>query len=114
MNGYTISAQVVEFYYPSFVIDIRLYILMIYPIMVLMVIVKSLRYLTPFSFVANIMLAVACGITFSYIFVDMKPLSELKEIGTWSEIPLYLGIVIFALEGIGMVSLSARVTFTRR
>jgi len=55
--------------------------------------------------VANILIATGMGITFYYIFNDLPTISDVPNFSSWSQLPLFFGTAIFALEGIGVVSI---------
>lgn len=76
------------------------------PILIFMNWLRNLKYLAPFSMLANMLIAVGLGITFYYIFRDLPSISEsgLPQFSSWAQLPLFFGTAIFALEGIGVVS----------
>lgn len=77
--------------------------------MILLNYVRNLKFLAPFSMIANIFMAIGLGIVFYYIFRD--PLPPLHRpnfssgFSSWGQLPLYFGTAIYAFEGIGMVKL---------
>lgn len=66
--------------------------------------IRNLKFLAPFSMVANILTGCAMCITFYYIFQDLPSVNTRPIIADWSKLPLFFGTAIFALEGIGVVS----------
>lgn len=54
--------------------------------------------------VANGFMGVGLGITVYYLSTYLKPMGELKQVGSPLDIPPFLCIVIFAMEAIGVVS----------
>ena len=95
--------QVADFYMePDW--DIRIYMSILLPFLIILSLVKNLKYLAPFSMLANGLIATGLGITFYYVFSDLPPIETARKISSWSEMPLFFGIAIFALEGIGVVS----------
>lgn len=56
--------------------------------------------------IANVLTAAAMAITFYYIF-DGKwaPAEQHTPMADWTSLPLFFGTAIFALEGIGVVSI---------
>ncbi|XP_067003584.2 proton-coupled amino acid transporter-like protein pathetic [Anabrus simplex] len=84
---------------------IQYYMAILAPLLVLLNLVRNLKYLAPFSMLANGLIATGLGITFYYIFRDLPSItnSGLPNFSSWSQLPLFFGTVIFALEGIGVV-----------
>lgn len=82
----------------------RLYMLMLLLPLILMNLIRNLKWLAPFSMIANILMAVGIGITFYYIFSDVPPITNQKYFSSFQQLPLFFGTAIFALEGIGVVS----------
>ncbi|XP_038213692.1 proton-coupled amino acid transporter-like protein pathetic [Zerene cesonia] len=65
--------------------------------------VRYLKFLVPFSVIANICLVMTIGVTCYYTFVDLPDVSNAKlsaDVGEW---PLFLSTAIFAMEGINVV-----------
>lgn len=83
--------------------DVRLYILMVLPLVLLMGQVRSLKFLVPFSAIANIFIIVVFGITVFYIFSEPLEYSDKPFFNSFSTLPLFFSTVIFAMEGIGAV-----------
>lgn len=94
--------QVVDFYSHDH-IDIRLYMLMLLPALILINLVRNLKWLAPFSMIANILIATGMGITFYYIFTDLPAIDDRPHFAPLTELPMFFGTAIFALEGIGVV-----------
>lgn len=65
--------------------------------------VKSLKYLTPASFLATILTVIGLGITFFYLLQGLPKTSSVKAFSSWEQLPLYFGTAVYAFEGIGMV-----------
>uniref|UniRef100_A0A336MRI7 CSON000253 protein n=1 Tax=Culicoides sonorensis TaxID=179676 RepID=A0A336MRI7_CULSO len=84
--------------------DVRIYIVVIIIPVLLIGQVRTLKFLVPFSMIANIFIVIVFAITLYYMFneplnFDDKPLMA-ESIGT---LPLFFSTVIFAMEGIGAV-----------
>lgn len=94
--------QVVEFYC-EIDLNIRWYIAMLLLPLILINLIRSLKFLAPFSMIANIFVATGMGITMYYILSDLPALSERKAVAEVQHWPMFFGTVIFALEGIGVV-----------
>lgn len=66
--------------------------------------VRDLKYLAPFSAIANAVTIVSFGIICYYIFKDTPTLDGKVPAGKLANFPLFFGTVLFALEAIGVVS----------
>lgn len=94
--------QIVDYYY-ELDLDIRFYMLALLLPLILINLIRKLKYLAPFSMVANVLIAAGMGITMYYIFQDLPATSERPAIVDVQHWPMFFGTVIFALEGIGVV-----------
>nr|XP_012146268.1 PREDICTED: proton-coupled amino acid transporter 4 isoform X3 [Megachile rotundata]XP_012146269.1 PREDICTED: proton-coupled amino acid transporter 4 isoform X3 [Megachile rotundata] len=90
-------------YYTDTDRDVRLYMAALLPLLVAFSLVRNLKYLAPFSMIANILIATGMGITFYYIFTDLPTIKDVPNFSSWPQLPLFFGTAIFALEGIGVV-----------
>lgn len=68
--------------------------------------VPNLKKLAPVSMVANLFMGVSLGITFYYLVWDLPPISEVPKVSSISNFPVFFSLTIFAMEAIGVVSLS--------
>ena len=84
-------------------IPVRVYMLTLIPAVVLLGQIRHLKILVPFSVIANFSLSVGFAITLYYIFTGLKPIEEIDMFHSMS-IPKFFATVIFAIEGIGVVS----------
>lgn len=93
------------YYYPDVDIDKRLYMVMIMVPIMLSCQLRELKYLVPFSFTANLFMVVSFAITLYFIFsqVGEVDIDALNWSTTWTTFPKFFSIVIFAMEGIGVV-----------
>lgn len=94
--------QIVDHYY-ELDLDLRIYMALLLLPLILMNMIRKLKYLAPFSMVANALIAVGMGITMYFIFTDLPAVSERPAIADVQHWPMFFGTVIFALEGIGVV-----------
>ncbi|XP_049860590.1 proton-coupled amino acid transporter-like protein pathetic isoform X1 [Schistocerca gregaria] len=84
--------------------DVRLYMAMAMPLLMAIGLVRQLRWLVPFSMMANGFIVVSFGITLAYIFTDLPPTDHDRSmLASPAQIPLFFSTVIFAMEGIGVV-----------
>lgn len=94
--------QVVDVYVAE-EMDLRIYMAILLPFLIIFSLVRNLKYLAPFSMLANVLIATGMGITFYYIFVDLPSISDKPNFVGVTQLPLFFGTAIFALEGIGVV-----------
>ncbi|CAB3241177.1 unnamed protein product [Arctia plantaginis] len=71
--------------------------------LVLMCQIRNLKWLVPFSAIANICLVVCFAITLYYIFSDLPHPQEREIAAKVTQWPIFISTVIFAMEGIGVV-----------
>lgn len=65
--------------------------------------IKSLKYLTPASLFASIVMSTGLIITFFYMLQGLPPVSSVHAFSSWGQLPLYFGTAVYAFEGIGVV-----------
>ena len=83
--------------------DVRIYIAFTVIPCLLIGQIRNLKWLVPFSALANILIVVTFGIVLYYLFDGPLEFSDKPLIAKASQIPLYFATVIFAMEGIGVV-----------
>nr|CAD7202516.1 unnamed protein product [Timema douglasi] len=102
-NSLTESYMAVVDFYTDDHWDLRIYMVLMMPVLIAINMVRNLKYLAPLSMIANLLIATGLAITFYYIFSDMPALETRPNFSTWHQLPLFFGTAIFALEGIGVV-----------
>lgn len=65
--------------------------------------VTNLKYLVPFSTVANICMVSGIGFVVYYSTQDLPSIKEREYFASWEQLPLFFGTAIFAFEGICLV-----------
>ncbi|XP_021183907.2 proton-coupled amino acid transporter-like protein pathetic [Helicoverpa armigera] len=65
--------------------------------------IRHLKWLAPFSLIANVLLFATFAICLYYIFREPLTFSDKQIVGDMSRLPAFLSTVIFAMEGIGVV-----------
>jgi solute carrier family 36 (proton-coupled amino acid transporter) len=65
--------------------------------------IRELKYLVPFSALANLFIVITFGITLYYMFNVPLDFTEKPMFASWGTLPLFFSTVIFAMEGIGVV-----------
>lgn len=83
--------------------DIRIALMVTLVPVILFSWVPNLKYLAPFSMMANLFMLVGLGITMYYLTTDLPPISERYLHNSIVGIPPAVAIVIFAMEAIGVV-----------
>lgn len=66
--------------------------------------VRNLKYLAPFSSLANFITVVSFAILCYYMFREPITLEHKRPVGPLAEFPFFFGTVLFSLEAIGVVS----------
>ncbi|XP_018054087.1 PREDICTED: proton-coupled amino acid transporter-like protein pathetic [Atta colombica] len=86
-------------------LDIELFIYSLIPALVLLGQVRDLKYMVPFSALANIFMITGFSITLYYIFSNsnLHSFSNNKLFASVEQLPRFFATVIFAIEGIGVV-----------
>ena len=83
--------------------DVRIYIaLTVIPCLIIGQI-RELKWLVPFSAMANLFIVVTFAITLYYMFNEPLDYSDKENIAKVGQLPLFFATVIFAMEGIGVV-----------
>ncbi|XP_065091968.1 proton-coupled amino acid transporter-like protein CG1139 [Ochlerotatus camptorhynchus] len=83
--------------------DTRIYILLTTCVVAVITQVRELKYLVPFSLLANTSIIVVFIITLFYIFKEPVYLSNCNLWPELSNIPSFFGTAVYAIEGIGIV-----------
>ncbi|XP_045784408.1 proton-coupled amino acid transporter-like protein CG1139 isoform X1 [Maniola jurtina] len=65
--------------------------------------IRNLKYLTPFSTLANVLMALGVGAVLYEATQDLPPVESRVYLASWSQLPLYFGTAVYAFEGIGLV-----------
>lgn len=94
--------QVCDFFDYQFELDTLILLTMI-PILFTSLIL-DLKYLVPFSAVADVCMMVGISITFYYSFQNLPSIEERDYLP--KNLPLYFGTVVYAFEGISLVCIT--------
>ncbi|XP_028171355.1 proton-coupled amino acid transporter-like protein CG1139 [Ostrinia furnacalis] len=86
------------------VFSIRIHIAFQLGPQLLLNLIKNLKLLTPLSTISNVVTILGLILVFFYLIEDDVVLSkEMLEIKRWEDIPVFIGITLFALEAVGVV-----------
>ncbi|XP_008952679.1 proton-coupled amino acid transporter 3 isoform X2 [Pan paniscus] len=85
------------------ILDIRFYMLIILPFLILLVFIQNLKVLSIFSTLANITTLGSMALIFEYIMQGIPYPSNLPLMANWKTFLLFFGTAIFTFEGVGMV-----------
>lgn len=72
------------------------------PIM-LTALIRNLKFLAPFSTLANALMIIGILIVLYYATQDLPNVEERQYMAKLSQLPLFFGTTIYAFEGIGLV-----------
>ncbi|CAH1124156.1 unnamed protein product [Ceutorhynchus assimilis] len=93
--------EVVKHYYVD--VPVYWYLIILLVPLVLLNWVKSLKYLTPTSLFASIIMSSGLIITFFYMLQGLPAVTTMSAFASWGQLPLYFGTAVYAFEGIGVV-----------
>ncbi|XP_011686499.1 PREDICTED: proton-coupled amino acid transporter 4 [Wasmannia auropunctata] len=99
------SLQQIAEYNSGRPINMQLFIFSLIPALVLLGQVRDLKYMVPFSMLANTFMMTGFAITLYYIFSnsDLQSFKNDKLFASVEQLPRFFATVIFAIEGIGVV-----------
>jgi len=93
--------QVFDHYFGK--VDYHVYMAVILGPQLLLCGIRNLKYLSPFSMLANLLQFIALGCIFYYLLQDLPYTWERKAFASWQQLPLYFGTAIYTFEGIGVI-----------
>ncbi|GBP80151.1 Proton-coupled amino acid transporter-like protein CG1139 [Eumeta japonica] len=97
------QTYVLDEYFPQYRLSVEIYCALTLLPLVIICQIRNLKYLVPFSTLANIMLVVTFAITLYYLFNDPPNPGKREMVASVTQWPLFISTVIFAMEGIGVV-----------
>ncbi|KAF7265891.1 hypothetical protein GWI33_020637 [Rhynchophorus ferrugineus] len=89
--------------YTSKELSLYIYMLVIFVPFVLIICIKNLKLLAPFSILANIITLITFGVVCYYIFQNLDSFSDRPAVGSIVDYPLYFGTTLFSLQAVGVV-----------
>lgn len=66
-----------------------------------------MKYIAPFSAVANMLILIGVILVLYFAALDMPPIESRSLIAEYDKIPLFFCTVLFSMEGIGVVSVNS-------
>ncbi|XP_026326637.1 proton-coupled amino acid transporter-like protein pathetic [Hyposmocoma kahamanoa] len=95
--------EVLDEYVPDYKLSVETYCALTLVPLVLICQIRNLKWLVPFSAIANVLLVICFTITMYYIFTGLPNPKEREMVASVTQWPLFISTVIFAMEGIGVV-----------
>ncbi|XP_026328033.1 proton-coupled amino acid transporter-like protein pathetic, partial [Hyposmocoma kahamanoa] len=89
--------------FPELKLSVQAYCALTLVPLVLICQIRNLKYLVPFSALANLLILCVFGITMYFIFTDLPPVKDREMVTSVTQWPLFFSTVIFAMGGIGVV-----------
>ncbi|KAH8260450.1 hypothetical protein KR038_000351 [Drosophila bunnanda] len=84
-------------------VDVRLYMALLLPPLILTFITRQFNHIVTFSFISNLMIAIGFLITLSYMIQDLPEFSELLPSQSLKRLPLVFGTILFSIESVGVM-----------
>ncbi|CAK1588097.1 unnamed protein product [Parnassius mnemosyne] len=84
-------------------IDLSIHMIIVVVPVLLSCMVRNLKYLTPFSTIANLLMAIGVSVVVYEAAQDLPPVETRVYMASWQSLPLYFGTAVYAFEGIGLV-----------
>jgi proton-coupled amino acid transporter len=94
--------QVIE-HYSSIECKVQVYAVFVMLLLAPYLCIRNLKVLSVFSGVANAFMVLGLGVVLYSCFIDLPPVQSRPAFSSWSTLPLYFGIAVYAFEGIGVV-----------
>ncbi|XP_046688257.1 proton-coupled amino acid transporter-like protein pathetic [Homalodisca vitripennis] len=87
----------------GYLVDVHVLMAIILIPMVSTTMVRNLKFLVPFSVLANILTGAGVILTMYISMHDLPPVTSRNAVGSISTIPLFFGTIIYCFEGVGLV-----------
>lgn len=92
--------QLLDYYWIE--LDIKIHIAILLLPLVLLVCVRDLKYLAPFSVVANLIIFLAFGFILYYLCENITSPADRNAFGLLSEYPLFFGTALLSLTSLAV------------
>lgn len=89
-------------------LDIRVFIILVAFLVVPLGIGRTLKFLVPVSVFGILFIVFGLGVTCYYALSDIPPITDRKYIAPIVDMPVFLATIVFAMEGIGTVSVESK------
>ncbi|KAJ9585742.1 hypothetical protein L9F63_002437, partial [Diploptera punctata] len=96
-----ISDNVMDFY--GVELDVKVHMIFLVLPLMMSCWIRDLKFLVPFSLIANVLMTVGIGITMYFLVQDLPSPSTRNYFSSISSLPLFFGTAIYCFEGIGLV-----------
>ncbi|KAL1117019.1 hypothetical protein AAG570_004347 [Ranatra chinensis] len=87
----------------NLILDVRVWMVIVFVPIVMSCMVRSLKYLAPISLGSNLCVCTALLLTLYISFQDLPDASSRPLFAHWTNLPLFFGTTIYAFEGISLV-----------
>ncbi|XP_023937477.1 proton-coupled amino acid transporter-like protein CG1139 [Bicyclus anynana] len=84
-------------------IGLSVHMIFVFVPVLLICMIRNLKYLTPFSTLANVLMAIGVGAVLYEATQDLPSVESRVYLASWYQLPLYFGTAVYAFEGIGLV-----------
>lgn len=86
-------------------INVRAYYMISLIPCIIMMMIRDLRQMTPIIFTANMVIILGLAFIYYFVFQNFPSINSVPMFKSVLDVPNFLGICLFALEGIGVVSI---------
>lgn len=93
--------QIVDYYLVE--LDVKIHMIILLIPLILLICIRNLKLLAPFSTFANVITFVGLGLILYYVFDGIAAPAERDAFGSARNFPLFFGTTLFALEAVGVV-----------
>lgn len=85
--------EIVAYYWMK--LDTHVFLILLLIPLIMVNLIKTLKYLTPLSFIASILTIAGLVICFYYMLQDIPELKSVRPYATWAQLPLFFGTAIY-------------------
>lgn len=99
--GTTIE-QICETLAPNFDLTARIYMIFLLIPLILINMVGKLKWMAPFSILANLSMMTSIAMVLIFIMEDLPPIKDRTMIGKFGDLPAFISAIIFAIQCVGV------------